>query len=108
MSYKSNFSKFVILSFILSFSQYTLAQKPRFKEKKVAENLESHVTFLSSDELEGRLTASAGEATSAAYIESEFKAIGLEPAGNYGYYHNLSVASLRMAQANSSKRLELG
>jgi aminopeptidase YwaD len=106
VSYKSNFSKFVLLSFVLSFSQYSLAQKPRFKEKKVAKNLESHVTYLASDELEGRLTASAGEATSAAYIESEFKAIGLEPAGNYGYYHNLSVASLRMAQSNSSLLLD--
>ena len=106
MSYKSKFSKFLLLSFVLSFSQYTLAQKPRFKEKKVAKNLESHVTYLSSDELEGRLTGSAGEAKSAAYIESEFKAIGLEPAGNYGYYHNLSVASLRMAQSNSSLLLD--
>ena len=106
MSYKSKFSKFLLLSFVLSFSQCALIQNPRFKEKKVAKNLESHVTYLASDELEGRLTASAGEAKSAAYIESEFKAIGLEPAGNYGYYHNLSVASLRMAQSNSSLLLD--
>ncbi len=106
MSYKSYLTKFILLSFAISSSQYSLAQKPRFKDKKVAKNLESYVTYLSSEELQGRLTASIGEAKSAAYIASEFKAIGLDPAGNYGYYHNLSVASLRMAQSNSSLLLD--
>lgn len=43
------------------------------------ENLAKTVKYLSSDELQGRLTGSKGEAMAADYIEKELKALGLKP-----------------------------
>ena len=45
-------------------------------------NLKKHISILSDDKLEGRGTGAEGGNTAAAYIEKEFKAIGLLPLGN--------------------------
>lgn len=49
-------------------------------------NLKSHVSFLSSDALEGRLTGSAGEKLATEYIANIFRRLGLEPAGDNGTF----------------------
>ncbi|RNC83798.1 MAG: M28 family peptidase [Balneola sp.] len=46
------------------------------------EDIESHITFLASDELEGREAGTASEATAANYIADHFRDFGLEPAGD--------------------------
>ncbi len=46
----------------------------------------SHVQFLASDELEGRLTGSEGYLKAADYVAKQFKAYGLTPAGTKGYF----------------------
>ena len=48
--------------------------------------LRSHVSFLSSDLLEGRGTPSRGQDLAAEYIAAQFRGAGLEPAGDDGYY----------------------
>lgn len=48
--------------------------------------LRSHVSFLSSDLLEGRGTPSRGQDLAAEYIASQFRGAGLEPAGDDGYF----------------------
>ncbi len=45
----------------------------------------SHVQFLADDSLEGRDTGSRGHAEAADYIEEQFRAAGLHPAGVNGY-----------------------
>ncbi|MEP2670354.1 MAG: M28 family peptidase [Cyclobacteriaceae bacterium] len=59
------------------------------KEKKsLAElgiSLKNDVTFLASDELEGREIGTEGEKKAASYLADRFKAIGLAPAGTNGY-----------------------
>lgn len=104
--YNLPLSRASFLIFSLVFTIVSVAQQPRLKEKKVAKNLETHITYLASDELQGRQAASDGETISAAYIESQFQKTGLEPAGNYGYYHNISIPTLRMAQPNSNLVLD--
>ncbi|MEQ1933018.1 MAG: M28 family peptidase [Fimbriimonadaceae bacterium] len=57
-----------------------------FPQSVSAVNLEAHVKFLASDELEGRNTPSAGLDKAAAYIAEQFKAIGLEPGVKDSYF----------------------
>lgn len=49
------------------------------------EDLKKHLYIVASKEMEGRETASPGQKKAAAYIESQFKALGLLP-GNKGSY----------------------
>lgn len=77
------------------------AQKPNCKEKKLAKHVRSHIAYLSSDELEGRGTGSPGEQLSANYIATEFEKLELEPKGETGYYQNMQINTLRIAQAGS-------
>lgn len=52
-----------------------------------ANRVHSHVRFLADDLLEGRDTGSRGHEIAAAYVASQFLALGLEPAGeNGGWY----------------------
>jgi Zn-dependent M28 family amino/carboxypeptidase len=50
------------------------------------QRLLEHIQTLASDEFEGRLPGSVGEAKSIAYITEQFKAIGLEPGNPDGSY----------------------
>ncbi len=55
-------------------------------ERISARSLAGHVSFLASDALEGRDTPSKGLEVAAEYIASRFRAAGLEPAGDDGYF----------------------
>ena len=59
-----------------------------------AASLREHVGFLSSDELEGRSTPSRGLDLAAEYIAAQFRRVGLEPAGDDGYYQTVDLAGL--------------
>ena len=50
----------------------------------IARRVRADVEFLSSDALEGRDTGSRGYAIAADYVASQFRAIGLQPAGDKG------------------------
>lgn len=61
------------------------------KEHKVAENkIKEDVTYLASDELEGRQTGTEGEKKAAEYLINRYKEIGLEPKGTEGYLQPFS------------------
>lgn len=49
-------------------------------------DIRSHVEFLASDLLNGRLTGTMGEKMATEYVASQFKALGLEPAGDGGTF----------------------
>lgn len=49
-------------------------------------SLKKHISYLASDELEGRLTGSKGEELAANYIASEFKKYGLKPYAGKDYF----------------------
>ena len=59
-----------------------------------AGSLRGHVSFLASDLLEGRDTPSRGLDIAAEYIASQFRRIGLEPAGDDGYFQTARMAVL--------------
>lgn len=52
----------------------------------LAGDLWTHVEYLASDELEGRMTGSAGARKAADYIAARFAEIGLKPAGDDGTF----------------------
>src|SRR5262245_18688039 len=60
------------------------AQAPSTAEQDAARRVRADVEFLSSDGLEGRETGSRGYAIAADYVASQFRAIGLDPAGDNG------------------------
>jgi hypothetical protein len=57
---------------------------PPQAEQDIARRVRADVEFLASDLLEGRDTGSKGYAIAADYVASQFRAIGLEPAGEKG------------------------
>jgi hypothetical protein len=69
------------ISTLNSFAQKTV--KPDVYAKTItAEDLKKHLFIVAGAEMEGRETATAGQRKAAAYIENQFKAIGLQPGNN--------------------------
>lgn len=80
---------------LLFFSQFALAQKksPRLSkpEKETLVNLQTHISYLASDKLEGRRTGTNGEKLAREYISNEFQKTGLLPKGSNGFYQPFDV-----------------
>lgn len=57
-------------------------QAPNFKPEIDVTELRTKVTYLASDELEGRMTGSKGAKLAAEYAVSDFTKLGLQPAGS--------------------------
>jgi Peptidase family M28 len=51
-----------------------------------ADSLRGHLSFIASDQLEGRNTPSRGLDIAAEYIAAQFRRAGIEPAGDDGYF----------------------
>jgi Zn-dependent M28 family amino/carboxypeptidase len=75
----------------LLFSTLALAAAPLFAQAPAkalnavsAQDLLGHIKTLASDEFEGRAPGSAGEAKTVAYLEQEFKKLGLKPGNPNG------------------------
>lgn len=62
----------------------------------IADSVRVHISFLADDKLEGRRTGTPGEAKAVAYIENQFKNIGLQPKGTAGYLQPFEVNDGRM------------
>lgn len=71
--------------FIILFAALTACSTSE-NPQKVIGNFRNHVEYLASDELEGRETGTEGERKAAAYIEDQFRKIGLDPKGTSGFY----------------------
>ncbi len=69
---------------LLAFAATAAAQQPSTAGDDVARRVRADVEFLSTDGLEGRDTGSKGYAIAADYVAAQFRAIGLEPAGEKG------------------------
>jgi hypothetical protein len=58
--------------------------------------LQAHVSYLASDELEGRMTGEPGYDKAAAYVAQQFEAIGLVPGGTDGWYQPVPLAAYQL------------
>lgn len=69
------------------------------------DDVNTHITYLASDELEGREAGTASEAKAANYIADHFRDFGLEPAGNDNTYFQeftINTALLRNPHASDT------
>src|SRR5687768_12928867 len=82
------------------------AQKLRKEDKQLIANLQEHIKYLASDELQGRRTGTEGEALAMKYISNEFKEAGLLPKGTNGYLQPFTVNEGK--QVNPSTHLMVG
>ena len=57
------------------------------------------VRYLADDALEGRFSGSRGEACAAEFVAKMFAEIGLEPAGEEGWFQSLPLASVATPHA---------
>lgn len=53
--------------------------------------LRASMSLLAADSLDGRFTGSAGAATAAGYIAGQLERMGLEPAGDSGYFQRVPI-----------------
>lgn len=70
-----------------------------------AERVRAHVEFLADDQMEGRETGSRGHRLAAAYVASQFRALGLEPGGEGGSWYQ--QVPLRRAWHEGAPQLTL-
>lgn len=79
----------------------TIAQN----QQEITENMREEVSFLASDQLEGRQTGSKGEKIAAEYIKNKFKSYNLTPKGedNYFQYFEANVKKNPHSQEIKSK-----
>ncbi|NTS40092.1 M28 family peptidase [Flavisolibacter sp. BT320] len=68
-------------------------------------NLQSHVQYLASDNLQGRRTGTQGEALAADYIATAFEKAGLQPKGTAGYFQAFPVSEGREVAGNTALRI---
>lgn len=68
-------------------------------EAEITARFKQDITYLASDELEGRLTGSDGEKKSSNYIANQFLANGILPLGDSGqYFQKFNIIRLRISQ----------
>lgn len=84
------FALLLLIAVQPSYAQLT-PQTPYKDWDSAATGWWSHVQYLADDKLQGRRTGTPGYETAAQYVESQFKAIGLKPAGNQGYRQNVAL-----------------
>jgi hypothetical protein len=61
----------------------------------------AHVQYLADDKLEGRKTGTPGYEAAAKYVEAQFQAIGLKPAGTVGYRQDVELEPVTLDADNS-------
>ncbi len=82
------FKKILIFTSILTF--HCAHSIETFSSSK----LDRHIKTLASDEFEGRFPTTTGEEKTTAYIENEFKNIGLKPFKSNSYVQNVPLANV--------------
>ncbi len=91
-----------LLFFLLILSIPVIAQKLNKEDKILISNLQTHITFLADDKLEGRRAGTNGEKLAMEYIKSQFEKNRLEPKGSIGsYYQSFEIWDGRNFENNS-------
>jgi hypothetical protein len=84
--------KKILLLVLCAGTLHGFAQKPeKFAKTINASDLKKHLFVIAGPEMEGRETATPGQKKAAAYIESYFKQLGLQPGNNGSYQLNYNV-----------------
>lgn len=65
-------------------------------DRKTLNNLQSHITYLSSSKLDGRSTGTPGEQLAADYIVAQLEQAGVAPGGDKGFRQEFVIKEGRM------------
>jgi hypothetical protein len=60
------------------------------------QNLQAHLAFLADDARTGRMTGTEGYEAAAAYVAAQFESLGLQPAGDEGWYQQVPMLGRRL------------
>lgn len=71
-----------------------------------ANAIEAHIRFLASDLLEGREAGTRGYDIAAAYVESEYRLLGLQPGGIEGYYADVPLQEMTVVPEAAAMSIE--
>jgi hypothetical protein len=86
------------LALILALAIFAAAQQSSI----TPESLRTWLTYLASDDLEGRATFSEGLGLAAAYIAEQLKEAGVKPAGDHGtYFQHVEVLGIKSTNRSS-------
>ena len=84
----------ILLSFSISFAQ----NNPEITKQEI----QDHINYLASDELEGRFSGSAGERLAGDYIAKEFESYGLKKMFGSSYFQEFDFTSnIELGENNS-------
>ena len=87
---------------LLVFSPVLLnAQKLKRADKLLTQNLENHIKFLASDELEGRRAGTLGEQKAVDYIIAQYQNAGIKPMAANGYIQSFPIDEGKKLSAGS-------
>jgi aminopeptidase YwaD len=74
----------LLLIFFQAFIPFGISQKLRKADKEIITELQSDISYLSNDKLEGRRSGTPGESLASDYIIAGFAKTGLKPLGDSG------------------------
>ena len=78
-----------------------MAQKLTKTDKVLIQNVQNHIRYLASDELEGRRAGSVGEQKAVNYIIAQYQALGIQPMGVNGYIQPFPIDEGKRLTAGS-------
>lgn len=83
----------LVLLFLIqdSFAQKKKSPKLSKADQAMVKNLQSHISYLASDKLEGRRAGTNGEKLASEYISQKFQEIGLQPKGGDGFFQSFEI-----------------
>ncbi len=90
--------KNLLLFLLIITSATSFGQRLKKADKAIIDNLKTTVTFLASDEMEGRRTGTPGEKLAYEYLSGQMQNIGLQPKGTNGSY-------LQQFEVNEGKQI---
>ncbi len=104
-------ARIAVFAVLAGLSACQAPQKPNYKFQ--VSDLEPAIATLSSDGFMGRMPFTEGEKKTTAYLESEFKAMGLEPGNGDSYFQEVPMVSIfsqpsdRMVLKSDKKELRI-
>ena len=78
-----------------------MAQKLKKADKLLVQQLQNHIQYLASDELEGRRAGSVGEQKAVDYIVAQYQTLGLTPMGTDGFVQAFPIDEGKRMTASS-------
>jgi len=96
-------------SFLLPLAALSVAAAPPPADPAAAARVRGHIEFLADDLLEGRGSGTRGHEIAASYVAGQFRALGLQPAGENGsWFQWVPLRRARLVEGKNKIALSTG